>query len=134
MLPPCNLSMRNQAEKLKNELKFPTSPAFVSVYKMKKDIKLQGAQDFCSEKNIPFNSEEHNNYRLRQSRVQFKQFSQSVNKCFETARPTEFKTGTNMMKGRIDPKVVTKEYFDQRLYVPNVFEAGLKRKLKDDKK
>ena len=40
MLPPCNLSMRNQAEKLKNELKFPTSPAFVSVYKMKKDIKL----------------------------------------------------------------------------------------------
>ena len=35
MLPPCSLSMRNQAEKLKAELKFPTSPAFVSVYKMK---------------------------------------------------------------------------------------------------
>jgi len=66
LLPPCTLSVRNNAEKLEKELKFPTSPAFVSVYKMKKDIKVQRAHDFCIEKNIPFSSEEHNFYRLAQ--------------------------------------------------------------------
>ena len=61
------LSQREAGEKLEKELKFPTSPAFVSIYKMNKDIRVPRAQDFCLEKNIPFSSEEHNFYRLKQS-------------------------------------------------------------------
>lgn len=64
LLPPCTLTQRDSVEKLEKELKFPISPAFVSIYKMNKVIKVTRAQDFCMEKNIPFSSEEHNYYRL----------------------------------------------------------------------
>ena len=40
MLPPCTLSVRDESEKIKKQLKFPASPAFVNIYKMKRDIKL----------------------------------------------------------------------------------------------
>lgn len=65
LLPPCQLSMRNKAENVKKQLSFPASPAFVSIYKMSKEIKLKGAEDFCTENNIPFSTEENNFYRLR---------------------------------------------------------------------
>ena len=40
------------------------SPAFVNIYKMNRDINVPKVQDFCIEKNIPFNSEEQNFYKL----------------------------------------------------------------------
>lgn len=92
------LSQRDAGENLEQKLKFPTSPAFVSVYKMRNDIKVSRAQDFCLEKNIPFSSEEHNFYRLKQSQARFKTYAHSVNKCYETARPDEFTTGTRLLK------------------------------------
>ena len=124
LLPPCTLSIRNKNPKIKEELKFPASPAFVSIYKMNKDIKLQQAEDFCTEKNIPFSSEEHNFYQLGQNRLRFKQYAHSVNKCFETSRPSEFTIGCNLLsskKGPPNPSKVSKEFADMRLYVPHVF-------------
>ena len=72
------------------------SPAFISIYKMNRDISVPRAHDFCREKNIPFNSEENNFYRIKQSEKRFKNYSQTVNKCFETARPSEMATAASV--------------------------------------
>ena len=40
------------------------SPAFINIYQMKRKIKVPQAQEFCLAKNIPFNSEEQNFYKL----------------------------------------------------------------------
>ena len=64
MLPPYSLSVRDEGEKIRKELKFPQSPAFVNVYKIKHNTHLTKTSEFCQRKNIPFNSEEHNFYRL----------------------------------------------------------------------
>ena len=136
LLPPCSLSVRNNAEKLEKELKFPISPAFVSIYKMNKDIKVQRAHDFCKEKNIPFSSEEHNFYRLAQSKKRFNQYSKSVNKCFETSRPSEIETGKKLMKinqKEVPVGKVTENFGDSRLYVPNVFHQAYKKQTKSSK-
>ena len=126
MLPPCSLSPRENAEKLEKSLKLPMSPAFISIYKMSKEISVPRAHDFCREKNIPFNSEENNFYRMKQSEKRFKNYSQTINKCFETARPSEMATASSVLtqKGKnIPPKdKLTKEFLDQRFYVANVFE------------
>ena len=79
------------------------------------------------EKNIPFNSEEHNLYRSKQNHQKYKAFTASLNKCFETARPSEFKTGTDILNNskRAPPlEKVTSEIGDGRLYVPNVFQQA----------
>lgn len=119
------ISQRDAGEKLEKELKFPTSPAFVNIYKMKNDIKVPRAQDFCLEKNIPFSSEENNYFRLKQSKARFNIYQQSVNKCFETARPDDIKTGKDLMgderRGVPPLSQVTEDFGDARLYVPDVF-------------
>ena len=123
ILPPYSLSVRDKSEKLRKDLTFPQSPAFVNIYKMNKETNLVQASDFCLQNNIPFNSEEHNYYRLRQTRQRFKQYSSSINQCFETARPDDFATGINLMSER-DPRPpknkVTENYTDGQLYIPNV--------------
>ena len=131
-MPPCTLSLRETGEKLEKELKFPISPAFVSIYKMNKDIKVPRAQDFCHDKNIPFSSEEHNYYRVKQSQARFKTYAHSVNKCYETSRPDDFEMGTkllsNVTRSRLPPKdKVTKDFGDARLYVPNVYQEAHKK-------
>ena len=55
LLPPASLSVRDNADSLKKELTYPTSPAFVNIYKMGKETELTDASDFCRKKNIPFN-------------------------------------------------------------------------------
>ena len=73
------------------------SPAFVNIYKMNRDIKVPKVQDFCLEKNIPFNSEEENYYKLKQSQIRFKDFKNSVNSCYETARPDDVDTSLQLL-------------------------------------
>ena len=90
---------------------------------MNKETNLVQASDFCLQKNIPFNSEEYNFYRLRQTRQRFKHYQNSVNQCFETARPDDFTSGINLLSDR-DPRPpadkVTQDYTDGQLYIPNV--------------
>ena len=53
---------------MKKTLTFPKSPAFVNVRGAgrKEPPQLTDALDFCRKRNIPFNHEEYNYYRLRQ--------------------------------------------------------------------
>ena len=106
---------------------------------MNKDIKVPRAQDFCQQKNIPFSSEEHNFYRMNQQKMRFKHYATSVNKCFETARPSELSTGKKLMvtkakEGQDLPPVekVTKEFLDKRLYVSNAFQEAHQRFMSEN--
>ena len=65
------------------------------------------------------------------------QYSKSINKCFETARPSEFATGKKLMffkdgKGGADLPPVTKEFLDKRLYVSNTFQEAHKSFLSEN--
>ena len=73
-MPPTSLTVRDNAENLKKKLTYPTSPAFVNIYKMGRETELVDADEFCKKKNIPFNQEEFNYYRLKQGNQRFKQY------------------------------------------------------------
>ena len=65
--------MRDKAEKLRNDLLFPKSPAFVNNFRnVKKDVELTQLAQHAHSRNIPFNSEEQNFYRSRQCKQRFK--------------------------------------------------------------
>lgn len=126
LLPPQSLSVRDKASKLSKDLKYPCSPAFVSIYKMSRDTVLPQATDYAQKQNIPFNSEEHNYYRSRQNKSRFRQYTHTMNQCFETSRPDDFTTGYNLLSDkepRPPPEKTTSEFTDGQLYVPNIFQV-----------
>ena len=132
MLPPCSLQVREGANRTKKQLKFPMSPAFVNIYKMNRDIKVPKVQEFCLDKNIPFNSEEQNFYKLKQSQIRFKEFKNSINSCYETARPDDVDTSLQILdensKAPLPPENrLTESFGDARLYVPNVYTQAHKK-------
>ena len=63
VLPPFSLIKRDN--KAGKGLSFPISPSFVHNYATVKEVKLKTAQAYCSEKNIPFSSEEDKFYKLK---------------------------------------------------------------------
>ena len=65
----------------------------MNTQKNQKDPNLTTTIEFCAKKNIPFSVEEANLYRLKQNQQNYKSFATSLNHCYETARPDEFKTG-----------------------------------------
>ena len=76
--------------------------------------------------------EEQNFYRLKQSKARFKQYSASLNHCFETSRPDEFTTGYALMSGKgpqPPPDKINEGFTDGQLYMPNVFQLDGKSKL-----
>ena len=124
-MPPSGLiKSKGKVKKLKEELMFPQSPAFVNIYKMGREQSLEQTSDHCVKRNIPMSSEEHNFYRLKQVRQRFKTYANSVNHCFETSRPDEVTTGYHLLAGkdpRPPPHKIQHNYTDGQLYVPNVF-------------
>ena len=103
---------------------------------MNREVSVPRTEDFCMEHNIPFNSEEQNLYRAKQNQMRFKQYAGAMNRCFETSRPTEFKTGTDLLaekKGAPPLHKVTEAVGDGRLYVPNVFQQAHQKFVHDAK-
>ena len=137
LAPPYSLLQRNKCEGIKKTLTFPKSPAFVNARgaRSKEPPQLPNTLDFCRKKNIPFNHEEYNYYRLKQGQARFKSFVHSVNACFETSRPSQFETGTELLQdqeGHPPPGRVSPQYTDCRLYLPSTASkpyAALKKEL-----
>ena len=137
LLPPYGLLQRDKAEGIKKTLAFPKSPAFVNVRgaRGKEAPQLPNALDFCRKRNIPFNHEEYNYYRLKQGQATYKSYVHSVNACFETSRPTQFATGVSVLAdqaGGPPPHQVSKQFTDCRLYLPSTAGkplAALKKEL-----
>ena len=100
LLPPYALLQRDKCEAIKQALTFPKSPAFVNARGARgmEPPALVDTLDFCRKRNIPFNHEEYNYYRLKQGQARFKSYVHSVNACFETSRPTEYETGLQLLR------------------------------------
>lgn len=63
MIPPiCKL--KREAKDI-GKLKFPISPNFVQNYNTTRSVNLKKMTDFCTEKNIPFSSEENKFFKVR---------------------------------------------------------------------
>ena len=122
LLPPCALVARDRCLDIKEQLTFPKSPAFVNERGARGEAaEMTETLDFCRKRNIPFNHEEHNYFRLKQAQAKFKSYKHSLNVCFETHRPTEFETGVSMLKDAKDRPPsgkVSSQFADTRLYLP----------------
>ena len=114
---------RDRCKDIKKQLTFPKSPAFVNERGARGEAEeMTETLDFCRKRNIPFNHEEHNYFRLKQAQAKFKSYKHSLNACFETNRPTEFETGVKLLKDSKDRPPsgkVSNAFADTRLYMPS---------------
>lgn len=110
---------REKAVDIMRKLTFPQSPAFVNnVVKNPNDEKkgkvskerknneekvLPSVVDFCRQKNIPFLDEEDRYYKINQFKQSHKMYSMSLNKCFETNRPSEYEIGVKNLTENLPP-------------------------------
>ena len=89
---PCSLTIRQKAAE--NVFHYPSSIVFPM---QNKQVKMKSIVQFCSQKNIPATSGEQTFYKINQTQKMHNQFSQTLNQCFETKRPSRSMAGIELL-------------------------------------